>query len=37
MNAFKKINVEFDYIKLRSDVSNVTKQIKAEAVGTASE
>jgi len=37
MNAFKKINVEFDYIKLRNDVSNVTKQIKAEAVGTASE
>jgi hypothetical protein len=37
MKPFKKLNVEFDYIKLRNDVSNVTKQIKADAVGTESE
>ena len=37
MKPFKKLNVDFDYIKLRNDVSNVTKQIKADAVGTQSE
>jgi hypothetical protein len=30
MKPFKKINVKFDYTKLRNDVSNVTEQIKAE-------
>jgi len=34
MNVFKKINVDFDYSRLRNDVTSVTKQIKAEAVGT---
>ncbi len=34
MNAIKKINVDFDYSKLRNDVASVTKQIKAEAVST---
>ena len=34
MKPFKKINVEFNYTKLRKDVTTVVKQIKQEAIGS---
>ena len=34
MEVFKKINVDFDYMKLRNDVNHVYHTIKEQAVGT---
>ena len=34
MKPFKKINFEFNYTKLRKDVTTVVKQIKEEAIGS---
>ena len=34
MEVFKKINVDFDYMKLRNDVNYVYHTIKEQAVGT---
>lgn len=34
MKPFKKINIDFDYAKLRKDVTSVATQIKQDAVGT---
>ena len=34
MKPFKKVNIDFEYSKLRKDITTVVKQIKQESVGS---
>ena len=34
MKPFRKVNIEFEYSKLRKDITTVVKQIKEESLGS---